>query len=297
MSVVSFIQGLDAKYNSSTYPGGIYFATDTKTIYLDGNAYVGAKISDSKVVLMISWSDEHGKLHVQYTDGTEEYITIPGVTSSVYKSGDYIQIGEMIISLDYESVKNQIDNDLVNPIRANVSNNTKSIGEINTKVKSLEDSFVSLDSTVTSIGLMIEKHESLLSDSGENSLVKRIGVIETTLSNLPVSGVDTSENNGVQLTLTDGILGVVNNINSDTVLTTAKIGSLPIGSSIQTVLEDLSNRSDAAASGGVLGVVGGNGISVDSSVASSPAISIKIKQDSALYVDKDGLDIQWTENE
>lgn len=198
----------------------------------------------------------------------------------------------MIISLDYESVKNQIDNDLVNPIRANVLNNTKSIGEIDTKVKSLEDSFVSLDSTVTSIGLMLEKHESLLSDSGENSLVKRIGVIETTLSNLPVSGVDTSENNGVQLTLTDGILGVVNNINSDTVLTTAKIGSLPIGSSIQTVLEDLSNRSDAAASGGVLGVVGGNGISVDSSVASSPAVSIKIKQDSALYVDKDGLDIQ-----
>ena len=67
MALVKFLRGLDAKYNQTEHKDGIYFATDTGNIYLNGVQYGGdsnLKVSDVEV------SDS--VMTVSYTNGTSK---------------------------------------------------------------------------------------------------------------------------------------------------------------------------------------------------------------------------------
>lgn len=46
MALVKFYRGKEAKYSSSTYKDGVYFASDTRTIWMNGVAYTGVDLSD-----------------------------------------------------------------------------------------------------------------------------------------------------------------------------------------------------------------------------------------------------------
>ena len=46
MALVKFYRGKQTKYSSSTYKDGVYFATDTRTIWMNGVAYTGVDLSD-----------------------------------------------------------------------------------------------------------------------------------------------------------------------------------------------------------------------------------------------------------
>lgn len=65
MALVKFLRGLEANYNQTTHKDGIYFATDTGHIYLNGVLYGGdseIKVSDVKV--------EDSVITVTYTDAS-----------------------------------------------------------------------------------------------------------------------------------------------------------------------------------------------------------------------------------
>lgn len=51
MASVKFYRGLEARYNSTTHANGIYFATDTQTIWLDGKQYGYTDITDLEEIL------------------------------------------------------------------------------------------------------------------------------------------------------------------------------------------------------------------------------------------------------
>lgn len=67
MALVKFLRGLDANYNQTTHKDGIYFATDTGNIYLNGVLYGGdsdVKVSDVVVedsVIKVSYTDNSTK--------------------------------------------------------------------------------------------------------------------------------------------------------------------------------------------------------------------------------------------
>jgi hypothetical protein len=60
-------------------------------------------------------------------------------------------------------------------------------------------------------------------------------------------------------------------------------------------IESIDADIQSALDGGVTGIEAGNGISVDNTVATKPAVSVKIASGSALRASADGLDLVWEE--
>lgn len=79
---VKFIKGPVASYDAAKYAGAIYFATDEQKIYVDGVAYSGSQLDDTRIVSAITWNE--GKLFVQYLDGNSEAMDpeIPEATTT-----------------------------------------------------------------------------------------------------------------------------------------------------------------------------------------------------------------------
>lgn len=71
MATVKFYRGLAAGYNQTTHKDGIYFATDTKVIYLNGDIY-GFNAELNKLVEDITYAD--GIFTIKYTDATEDQV-------------------------------------------------------------------------------------------------------------------------------------------------------------------------------------------------------------------------------
>lgn len=68
------------------------------------------------------------------------------------------------------------------------------------------------------------------------------------------------------------------------------------GVSVKSKLDTLSDVFESAGSGGLVGLTAGVGITVNTSMSTTmPTIGIKIKADSALSADEDGLDVIWKE--
>lgn len=65
-----FYRGLRAKYNMAKHGQGIYFATDTKEILMDGRPYTGpVKASVKDVKGMMAWQDVVGSVEEAFTSG------------------------------------------------------------------------------------------------------------------------------------------------------------------------------------------------------------------------------------
>ena len=83
MALIKFYRGLKSNYKYSVeepqnleHQDGLYFATDTKEILLNGQAYGGLTDAD-KVVQDVTLTEDNTKLHVEYTDGSSSDIPLP----------------------------------------------------------------------------------------------------------------------------------------------------------------------------------------------------------------------------
>lgn len=284
-----------------------------KTATEEGVPYAEAKIGDVYIELVLANSE------------TPLYIPANKLVDE-YTAGDYISIIDRVVSVDYEAVKAQIKTDLVDPvdnkvaaievrlsgenglekavaandaaikqIETNVSTLITDVTNLDTRVGGVEQSVLANSNAVSSLNDKVAELEKALDAEEEGSVVQQIANIANVVADIKVKDVNTAVNNGVALALDEnGVVSVISNINTDTVKTTAIVGTMPAASTVQSVLENLDSRIKAAVSGGVTAIGAGFGISVDSSDVNNPSVAVKIKEGSALSVDADGLDIYWT---
>lgn len=284
-----------------------------KTATEEGVPYAEAKVGDVYIELVLANSE------------TPLYIPANKLVDE-YTAGDYISIVDRVVSVDYEAVKAQIKTDLVDPvdnkvaaievrlsgedglekavaannaaikqIETNVSTLTTDVTNLDTRVGGVEQSVLANSNAVSSLNDKVAELEKALDAEEEGSVVQQITNIANVVADIKVKDVNTAVNNGVALALDEnGVVSVISNINTDTVKTTAIVGTMPAASTVQSVLENLDSRIKAAVSGGVTAIGAGFGISVDSSDVNNPSVAVKIKEGSALSVDADGLDIYWT---
>lgn len=133
----------------------------------------------------------------------------------------------------------------------------------------------------------------------------------------PVASVNTTAVSGVSLALSDGELSLAGGVVTAGVTLSEKIVVTPAnadagvtevayaeGSTIQAALVSMNERINtntasitAAVAGGVTAVAAGDGISVDTTNATQPSVSVKIADGSALGFNENtkGLDLFWIE--
>lgn len=76
-SVVKFYRGLQASYNSTTHANGIYFATDTKKIIMNGTEYGG---DSNKKVSNVALNANANGIVITYTDSTSTTLLLGKAT-------------------------------------------------------------------------------------------------------------------------------------------------------------------------------------------------------------------------
>lgn len=88
MAQVKFWRGVVANYNATTHKDGIYFATDTQEIYLDGKAYGGAAADATalqkaivKAEYTAATASAAGTVTLTAKDNTTSTITLPSVAA------------------------------------------------------------------------------------------------------------------------------------------------------------------------------------------------------------------------
>ena len=159
-------------------------------------------------------------------------------------------------------------------------------------------------------------------ENNYNTLNTNVTNLQTNVADIKVKDVDTTASNGVNLSLDSaGKIGV--NVDIDTIADAViakhivsvdasdialseNIGTevnpdrYTTADSVQGVLSSMNSRIESidadiqsALEGGVTGIEAGNGISVDNTVATKPAVSVKIASGSALKSSADGLDLIW----
>lgn len=244
----------------------------------------------------------------------------------VYTGSDYIEVSSNQINVKYDALKTAISTDLksefaIDTLTNDVSDNKSAISalqsDLNTegtglkavvasntaKIGSLETSVSGLDTTVTNHGTEI---------SG----------IKATLEDIKVRNVNTNASYGIALTHTDaegedGINDTVGiSVDLDTLaeaviakhevpspdainIKVSAAGSFTTDTNVQAAIESLDSRIKAAVSGGVTSVVAGTGITVNSTDANNPTVSVNVSaivaEDSALTVTDNKIDLIWTE--
>lgn len=80
MAKIKFYRGLEASYNQETHADGLFFATDSHKIFLNGEAYGGQDLGVDKVVsnVDIDPTDEN-KIIVTFNDASTSEIQLPEV--------------------------------------------------------------------------------------------------------------------------------------------------------------------------------------------------------------------------
>lgn len=224
---------------------------EVKEVETPDTPYSGAQVGDLYLELTIA------------NQSTPVYIPVKSLTD-IYVGSTYISVDGNTISIKYDTLKNQINTDLVNPI--------------STKVTSLEQT----------VG------------NSESGLVKDVADLKVSLNeklsaDATVNGIAFSED-AVVIDAADIKLGSA--INSDDTET------YPVTSTVQTVLQGLNDRITSAVSGGLTSVTEGNGISVSSVSGNSQTISIKLdpKEGNKAEISSAGLfvpdtSIYWEELE
>lgn len=278
-----------------------------KVVETDGVPYTEAKVGDLYIQLDLANSGD--SLYIPANKLVDEYT-----------AGDYITITDRKISVNYTNLSADIKTELVDGIDERVTTLETTVGNAEkglvadvatnaVAIKTNSDAIAALDQTVQGIdgevaanadaisgveGRVVEV-EKQLEEETEGTLANKVANLSGKLDEYKVKDVNTAASNGVSLSLDEnGLVSVTANIASNKVITSAAVGTLEAGSSVQTVLENLDTRIKAAVSGGVTAVAAGLGISVDATDVNNPSVSVKIKEGSAISANADGLDIYWT---
>lgn len=291
-----------------------------KLVTETGGEALGEVISFSDLVVKSGEVvDVDGSLYIRLTLTNDEVIDIPAVSLvDVYTAGDsYINVSDdNKISLNVDILKSdlKIPEDLseeVAELITTVGNAefglVKSVNENEYQIKNLETAVSgkadqsalnaleevissntsSVQALETAVGENTEKIEIL---DGKVDVSKVSTAIAEAIAPFRIKGLVAGENIEIVETNDPGIFKIgVTNIAAEDIL-------YEEGISVKDKLDTLSDAIDAAGNGGLLGITGGPGISVSTSASTTiPTIGIKVKEDSALVVDEDGLDIIWKE--
>lgn len=130
MAAIKFYRGLKAAYNETTHNNGIYFASDSKEIIMNGVAYVGT-LPDKNLVEDVNFSD--GILTVTKVDGTKAEIEVGSgkyvsniedkTVAMTTEYGDYV-VGTTVEDLEGKTYDELFDGILfptINPSHGNPS--------------------------------------------------------------------------------------------------------------------------------------------------------------------------------
>lgn len=133
MALVKFLRGLDANYNQTTHKDGIYFATDTGNIYLNGVQYGGD--SDVKVTDVVV---EDSIVKVTYTDGSNNTFDLKTLVAKATESSDGLMSKEDKTIVDEISTSLEAGMAFMSPEQAEVIANVKN-GNYDNKVEGVAD--------------------------------------------------------------------------------------------------------------------------------------------------------------
>ena len=301
----------------------------------DGQVLNTINIPKDQFLKSATYDDINNKLIFVFTTATGESTNEVDVNDLVdtYTAGDYITITDSAISVDYEALKAKINTDLVANIAASVTTIDGRVTTVEGKVSTIEGNITTLDTAKNDHETRIATLEAVTHPTLEqvtnlennyNTLNTNVTNISTAVTEIKVKDVDSTVSNGVSLSLdTSGKIGV--NVNIDTIadaviakhivsVDAADIAlSENIGtetnpdryttsdsvqgvlSSINARIESIDSDIQSALDDRVTGIEAGNGISVDDTVATRPAVSVKIASGSALRASDDGLDLVWEE--
>lgn len=251
--------------------------------------YVGAEIGDLYIELLLA-------------NAESDAICIP-VNKLVdkYQGSEYIDVNGVTISLNYDTLLSKLTADI------GIQTITKRIDDLESQYSELSKSVESNISNVTTLFAELDKKadktviqniESQITTINEinSNQAESISNLTTNFESIKVKDVDTTVSNGIGLTLSaEGIVGVNANLQTSDIVLSEAVGTSESNTSLQAALVSLSNRITSAVSGGLTSITSGNGLVVSEVSDNSQNISLKIKKDSNIAVDSDGLYLTWIE--
>lgn len=283
-----------------------------------GNA-LGAVISFSDLVVKAGEVvDVDGSLVIRLTLTNDETIDIPAVSLvDVYTSNDsYINItADNKIGLNFDSLKADLNipADLSEEVATltsvignnesglakNVADHTVKIGSLETAISSKVETseFTTLQAAVngnsTAISEVAEDVETLsetvITIGAKVDVESVSGAIAAAVNPFKVKSLTSGNNITIEETAESGIFKIgVSNLTAENVVYAE-------GTTVKAKLDALNAAIESAVAGGVVGITAGAGITVDSTTTTMPTVGVKVKENSALVVDADGLDIVWGE--
>lgn len=283
-----------------------------------GNA-LGAVISFSDLVVKAGEVvDVDGSLVIRLTLTNDETIDIPAVSLvDVYTSNDsYINVtADNKIGLNFDSLKADLNipadlSEEVATLTSIIGNNESGI------VKNVADHTVKIGSLETAISSKVETSEFTTLQAAVNGNSTAISEVTEDVETLSETVITIGAKVDVE-SVSDAIAAAVNPFkvksltsgNNITIEETAESGVFKIGVSnltaenvvyaegttVKAKLDALNAAIESAVAGGVVGITAGAGITVDSTTTTMPTVGVKVKENSALVVDADGLDIVWRE--
>lgn len=299
----------------------------------DGVVLNTINIPKDQFLKSATYDDQANKLIFVFNTAAGESTNEVDVNDLVdtYTAGSYIIITDAAIAVDYEALKSQINTDLVAPVVVTVNGIDTRLGAAETtvadhssKIGVLETAKGDHENRITTLeGVTHPTLEQVTNlENNYNTLNTNVTNLQTNVTEIKVKDVDTTVSNGVNLSLdAAGKIGVNVDIDaiaaevikqhvvsvdasdialSENIGTDANPDRYTTTDSVQGVLSSMNARIESidadiqsALDGGVTGIEAGNGISVDNTVATKPAVSVKIASGSALKASADGLDLVW----
>ena len=290
-----------------------------KLVTEQGGTALGAVISFSDLVVKAGEVvDVDGSPVIRLTLTNDETIDIPAVSLvDVYTANDsYINItADNKIGLNLDSLKADLNipADLSEEVAAltsvignaesglakDVADHAVKIGALETAISSKVETseFITLQAAVngnsTAISEVAEDVETLsgtVTTIGAKVDVESVsGAIAAAVNPFKVKGLTSGNNITIEETAEAGVFKVgVSNLTAENVVYAE-------GTTVKAKLDALNAAIESAVAGGVVGVTAGSGITVDSTTTTMPTVGIKVKENSALVADADGLDIVWGE--
>jgi hypothetical protein len=290
-----------------------------KLVTEQGGSALGAVISFSDLVVKAGEViDVDGSPVIRLTLTNDETIDIPAVSLvDVYTANDsYINItadNKIGLNLDTLKADLNIPADLSEEVAAltsvignaesglakDVADHAVKIGALETAISSKVETseFTTLQAAVngnsTAISEVAEDVETLsgtVTTIGAKVDVESVsGAIAAAVNPFKVKGLTSGNNITIEETAEAGVFKVgVSNLTAENVVYAE-------GTTVKAKLDALNAAIESAVAGGVVGITAGAGIAVDSTITTMPTIGIKVKENSALVADADGLDIVWGE--
>lgn len=244
----------------------------------------------------------------------------------IYSGSDYIEVSSNVISVKYDAIKTQLSTDLkaefgIATINENVAANAEAIAAIEATINAENTGIAAVvASHTTAIGSLEGTVSGISAKVTTNTT--DIGSIKDTIATMHVRSVNTDASYGIALTHTDALgndgvndtVGISVNIDTlaqavierheittpdASVIKVTAAGSFTTDTNVQAAIESLDSRIKAAVSGGVTSVVAGNGISVNSTDANNPTVSVNtsaiVAEGSALTVSDNKIDLVWSQ--